>query len=148
MKIILLDRIQRLGEIGDVVDVKSGYARNFLIPQKKAAFASEKNIAEVESRKGELAAASADALAQAQGRAEAMEGAACEIKVPVTEEGALYGSVGTREIADAFVASEINVDKSEVQLPDGPIKEQGDHNVFIALHPEVSVEVLVKVLPE
>ena len=148
MKIILLDRIQRLGEIGDVVDVKSGYARNFLIPQKKAAFASEKNIAEVESRKSELAAASADALAQAQGRAEAMEGASCEIKVPVTEEGALYGSVGTREIADALVASEINVDKSEVQLPDGPIKEQGDHNVFIALHPEVSVEVLVKVLPE
>ena len=148
MKIILLDRIQRLGEIGDVVDVKSGYARNFLIPQKKAAFASEKNIAEVESRKGELAAASADALAQAQGRAEAMEGASCEIKVPGTEERALYGSVGTREIADALVASEINVDKSEVQLPDGPIKEQGDHNVFIALHPEVSVEVLVKVLPE
>jgi large subunit ribosomal protein L9 len=132
MKIILLDRIQRLGEIGDIVDVKSGYARNFLIPQKKAAFASEKNIAEVESRKGELAAASADALAQAQGRAQTMEGASCEIKVPVTEEGALYGSVGT----------------SEVQLPDGPIKEQGDHIVLIALHPEVSVEVLVKVLPE
>ena len=148
MKIILLDRIQRLGEIGDIVDVKSGYARNFLIPQKKAAFASEKNIAEVESRKDELAAASADALAQAQGRAATIEGVSCEIKVPVTEEGALYGSVGTREIADAFVAIDINIDKSEVQLPDGPIKEQGDHSIFIALHSEVSVEVLVKVLPE
>ena len=148
MKIILLDRIQRLGEIGDIVYVKSGYARNFLIPQKKAAFASEKNIAEVESRKGELAAASADALAQAQGRAESMADASCEIRVPVTEVGALYGSVGTREIADAFVALDVNIDKSEVQLPDGPIKEQGDHNILIALHPEISVEVLVKVLPE
>ena len=148
MKIILLDRIQRLGEIGDVVDVKSGYARNFLIPQKKAAKKKKKNIAEVESRKDELAAASADALAQAQGRAATIEGASCEIKVPVTEEGALYGSVGTREIADAFVAIDINIDKSEVQLPDGPIKEQGDHTIFIALHSEVSVEVLVKVLPE
>ena len=148
MKIILLDRIQKLGEIGDVVEVNSGYARNFLIPQKKAAFASEKNIAEVESRKDELAAASADALAQAQGRAATIEGASCEIKVPVTEEGALYGSDGTREIADAFVAIDINIDKSEVQLPDGPIKEQGDHSIFIALHSEVSVEVLVKVLPE
>ncbi len=148
MKIILLDRIQRLGEIGDIVEVKSGYARNFLIPQKKAAFASEKNIAEVESRKSELAAASADALAQAQGRAESMVDASCEIKVPVTEEGALYGSVGTREISDAFMAQDINVDKSEVQLPDGPIKEQGEHKIFISLHPEVSVEVLVKVLPE
>ena len=108
----------------------------------------KKNIAEVESRKDELAAASADALAQAQGRAATIEGASCEIKVPVTEEGALYGSVGTREIADAFVAIDINIDKSEVQLPDGPIKEQGDHSIFIALHSEVSVEVLVKVLPE
>jgi large subunit ribosomal protein L9 len=77
-----------------------------------------------------------------------MEGASCEIKVPVTEEGALYGSVGTREIAEAFAAVDVVVDKSEVQLPDGPIKEQGDHNVFIALHSEVSVEILVKVLPE
>ena len=77
-----------------------------------------------------------------------MEGASCESMVPITEVGSLYGSVGTSEIADAFVASELNVDKSEVQLPDGPIKEQGDHIVLIALHPEVSVEVLVKVLPE
>ena len=148
MKIILLDKIQRLGEIGDVVEVNSGYARNFLIPQKKAAFASGKNIAEVEARKDELAAASADQLTRAQARAEEIEGSICEIAVPVTEEGALYGSVGTREISEAFVSANVQIDKSEVQLPDGPIKEQGDHNVFIALHPEVSVEVLVKVLPE
>ena len=148
MKIILLDKIQRLGEIGDIVEVNSGYARNFLIPKKKAAFASDKNIEEVEAKKDELAAASEDILTQAQARAKDIEGAVCEIKVPVTEEGALYGSVGTREIAEAFTNNQIQIDKSEVQLPDGPIKETGDHNIMISVHPEVNIEVLVKVLPE
>ena len=148
MKIILLDKIQRLGEIGDIVDVNSGYARNFLIPQKKAAFASDKNIAEVEAKKDELAAISADILTQAKARAKDLEGSECEILVPVTEEGALYGSVGTREISEAFMKSEIQIDKSEVQLPDGPLKETGEHNIVVSVHPEVSVEVLVKVSPE
>ena len=148
MKIILLDKIQRLGEIGDVVEVNSGYARNFLIPQKKAAFASEKNIAEVEAKKDELAAMSEDMLTNAQARGKEIEGSECEILVPVTEEGALYGSVGTREISEAFSSTDISIDKSEVQLPDGPIKEIGDHNIMITVHPEVSVEVLVKVSPE
>ena len=148
MKIILLDKIQRLGEIGDVVEVNSGYARNFLIPQKKAAFASEKNIAEVESKKDELAAMSKDLLTNAQARGKDIEGSECEILVPVTEEGALYGSVGTREISEAFSNTDVLIDKSEVQLPDGPIKETGDHNIMITVHPEVSVEVLVKVSSE
>ena len=148
MKIILLDKIQRLGEIGDIVDVNSGYARNFLIPQKKAAFASNKNIAEVEAKKDELAAISADILTQAKARAKDLEGSECEILVPVTEEGALYGSVGTREISEAFMKSEIQIDKSEVQLPDGPLKETGEHNIVVSVHPEVNVEVLVKVSPE
>ena len=148
MKIILLDKIQRLGEIGDVVEVNSGYARNFLIPQKKAAFASEKNIAEVESKKDELAAMSEDLLTNAQARGNDIEGSECEILVPVTEEGALYGSVGTREISEAFSNIDVLIDKSEVQLPDGPIKETGEHNIMITVHPEVSVEVLVKVSPE
>ena len=148
MKIILLDKIQRLGEIGDIVEVNSGYARNFLIPQKKAAFASESNIAEVESKKDELAAMSEDILTQAKARAESIESSECEIFVPVTEEGALYGSVGTREISEAFTIKDIAIDKSEVQLPEGPLKETGDHNVSISLHPEVTVEVLVKVSPQ
>ena len=148
MKIILLDKIQRLGNIGDIVEVNSGYARNFLIPQKKAAFASEKNIAEVESKKDELAALSEDILLKAQSRSKAIEGLECEILVPVTEEGALYGSVGTREISDAFSSKNIEIDKSEVQLPDGPIKEVGEHSITISVHPEVSFEVLVKVSPE
>ena len=148
MKIILLDKIQRLGNIGDIVEVNSGYARNFLIPQKKAAFASEKNIAEVESKKDELAALSEDILLKAQSRSKAIEGLECEILVPVTEEGSLYGSVGTREISDAFSSKNIEIDKSEVQLPDGPIKEVGEHRIMISVHPEVSFEVLVKVSPE
>ena len=148
MKIILLDKIQRLGNIGDIVEVNSGYARNFLIPQKKAAFASKKNIAEVESRKEELAAISSDILTKAQARAKDIEGSECEIRVPVTEEGALYGSVGTREIAEAFTLNNIAIDKSEVQLSDGVLKETGEFKISISVHPEVSVEVLVKVLPE
>ena len=148
MKIILLDKIQRLGNIGDIVEVNSGYARNFLIPQKKAAFASEKNIAEVESKKDELAALSEDILLQAQSRSKDIEGSECEILVPVTEEGALYGSVGTREISDAFSSKNIEIDKSEVQLPDGPIKEVGEHSIMIIVHPEVATKVLVKVSPE
>ena len=148
MKIILLDKIQKLGEIGDVVEVNSGYARNFLIPQKKAAFASDKNIAEVESRKDELAAISEDILTKAKSRSESIEGSVCEIFVPVTEEGALYGSVGTREISEAFLVNSVEIDKSEVQLPDGPIKEQGEHSVTIIVHPEISAQVTVKVLAE
>ena len=148
MKIILLDKIQRLGEIGDVVEVNSGYATNYLIPQKKAAFASEKNIAEVEAKKDKLAEMSADILVKAQSRAKDIEGSECEILVPVTEEGALYGSVGTREISEAFTSKNIEIDKSEIQLPDGPIKETGDHNIIITVHPEVATKVLVKVSPE
>ena len=148
MKIILLDKIQRLGEIGDIVEVNSGYARNFLIPQKKAAFASDKNIKEVEARKEELAAASADLLTQSQARSESIEGSSCEIFVPVTEEGALYGSDGTREISEAFIETGVEIDKSEVQLPDGPIKEQGEFNIVISVHPEVSANVVVKVSAE
>ena len=120
----------------------------FLYLKKKAAFASDKNIAEVEAKKDELAAISADILTQAKARAKDLEGSECEILVPVTEEGALYGSVGTREISEAFMKSEIQIDKSEVQLPDGPLKETGKHNIVVSVHPEVNVEVLVKVSPE
>ena len=148
MKIILLDKIQKLGEIGDIVEVNSGYARNFLIPQKKAAFASKKNITEVEARKDELAAMSADMLTKAEARGNDISGSECEIVVPVTEEGALYGSVGTREISEAFSKKDIQIDKSEVQLPDGPIKEIGEHKVAITFHQEVSTEIIVKVESE
>ena len=148
MKIILTDKIQKLGEIGDIVEVSSGYARNLLISKQKAMFASEENLKYVESKKSELAAASADEMANAQGKADAVSATKVIIKVPVTDEGALYGSVGTREISDAF--SEINneVDKSVVQLPNGPLKELGDYSITLLFHPEVSCVVEVSVQPE
>ena len=148
MKIILTDKIQKLGEIGDIVEVSSGYARNFLIPKKKAMFASEENLKYVESKKSELAAASADEMANAQAKADAVSGAKVIIKVPVTDEGALYGSVGTREISDAFSEIDNEVDKSVVQLPDGPLKELGDYSITLLFHREVSCVVEVSVQPE
>lgn len=148
MKIILTDKILKLGEIGDVVEVSSGYARNFLIPKKKAMFASEDNLKYVESKKAELAAASEDEIANAQGKADAVSGAKASIKVQVTEEGALYGSVGTREISDAFNELEHDIDKSFVQLPNGPLKELGDYSITLLFHPEVSCVVEVSVQPE
>jgi len=148
MKIILTDKIQKLGEIGDVVEVSSGYARNFLIPKKKAMFASDENLKYVKSKKSELAAASADEIANAQGKADAVSGVKVDIKVPVTDEGALYGSVGTREISEAFSAIEHVVDKSAIQLPDGPLKELGDYSITLLFHPEVSCIVEVSVQSE
>ena len=148
MKIILTDKIQKLGDIGDVVEVRSGYARNFLIPKKKAMFASDENLKYVESMKSELAAASADEIANAQGKADAVSGVKVVIRVPVTDEGALYGSVGTREISDAFSKIEHVVDKSVIQLPDGPLKELGEYSINLLFHPEVSCLVEVSVQPE
>ena len=111
-------------------------------------FASDENLKYVESKKAELAAASADEMANAQGKAETVSGAKVEIKVQVTEEGALYGSVGTREISDAFTEIDHVVDKSVIQLPDGPLKELGDYSITLLFHPEVSCVVEVSVQPE
>tara|TARA_B100000886_G_scaffold335744_1_gene293302 strand:- start:691 stop:1137 length:447 start_codon:yes stop_codon:yes gene_type:complete len=148
MKIILLDNIPKLGNIADIIDVKSGYARNYLIPQKKAMFASKENIEYVETRKAELAKASSDEVAVAQEKADQINGSSAEIKVQVTEEGTMYGSVGTREISDALSAEELVVDKSNVVLPLGPIKEVGEHLVTISFHPEVNAEVNIIISSE
>ena len=148
MKIILLDKVIHLGEIGDVVDVKSGYARNFLIPQKKAMFASKSNLEFVESKKAELAAASADEVTKAQAVADSISGTKVTIAVQVTEEGSLYGSIGTREIALALEESGHQIEKSWVQLPDGALKEVGEFLVTLAVHPEVTAEITVIVSSE
>lgn len=148
MKIILLDNIPKLGNIADIIDVKSGYARNYLIPQKKAMFASKENIEYVEKRKSELAKASSDEVAVAQEKADQINGSSAEIKVQVTEEGTMYGSVGTREISDALSSEELIVDKSNVVLPLGPIKEVGEHLITISFHPEVNAEVNIIISSE
>ena len=148
MKIILLDNIPKLGNIADIIDVKSGYARNYLIPQKKAMFASKENIEHVETRKAELAKASSEEVAVAQEKADQINGSSAEIKVQVTEEGTMYGSVGTREISDALSSEELVVDKSNVVLPLGPIKEVGEHLITISFHPEVNAEVNIIISSE
>ena len=148
MKIILLDKIIRLGDIGDVVDVKSGFARNYLIPQKKAMFANEENIKIVEAKKAELAAESEDLKVKAQAAADSVSGKEIVIKVSVSEEGTMYGSIGTREIEEACQQADIQIDKSQIQLPEGPIKEIGEHSVSISFHQEVSTEIIVKVESE
>ena len=148
MKVILLDKIIRLGDIGDVVNVKSGFARNFLIPQKKAMFANDENIKIVEAKKAELAAESEDLKVKAQAAADSVSGKEIVIKVSVSEEGTMYGSIGTREIEEACQQADIKIDKSQIQLPEGPIKEIGEHSVSISFHQEVSTEINVKVESE
>ena len=148
MKVILLDKIIRLGDIGDVVNVKSGFARNFLIPQKKAMFANDENIKIVEAKKAELAAESEDLKVKAQAAADSVSGKQIVIKVSVSEEGTMYGSIGTREIEEACQQADIQIDKSQIQLPEGPIKEIGEHSVSISFHQEVSTEITVKVESE
>ena len=148
MKVILLDKIIRLGDIGDVVNVKSGFARNFLIPQKKAMFANDENIKIVEAKRAELAAESEDLKVKAQAAADSVSGKEIVIKVSVSEEGTMYGSIGTREIEEACQQADIQIDKSQIQLPEGPIKEIGEHLVSISFHQEVSTEIIVKVESE
>ena len=148
MKVILLDKIIRLGDIGDVVNVKSGFARNFLIPQKKAMFANDENIKIVEAKRAELAAESEDLKVKAQAAADSVSGKEIVIKVSVSEEGTMYGSIGTREIEEACQQADIQIDKSQIQLPEGPIKEIGEHSVSISFHQEVSTEIIVIVESE
>ena len=148
MKVILLDKIIPLGDIGDVVNVKSGFARNFLIPQKKAMFANDENIKIVEAKRAELAAESEDIKVKAQAAADSVSGKEIVIKVSVSEEGTMYGSIGTREIEEACQQADIQIDKSQIQLPEGPIKEIGEHLVSISFHQEVSTEIIVKVESE
>ena len=143
MKVILLDKIIRLGDIGDVVNVKSGFARNFLIPQKKAMFANDENIKIVEAKRAELAAESEDIKVKAQAAADSVSGKEIVIKVSVSEEGTMYGSIGTREISDFIIEKGIDIEKSSIRLPDGTLKEIGEYSIDIELHPEVVQDIKV-----
>ncbi len=148
MNIILLEKVRNLGDLGHEVKVKSGYARNYLLPYGKAVVANADNREKFESRRAELEKTHADGLAGAQARGEKLDGATVQIVVKAGEEGKLFGSVGAREIADALVAAGFEVARSEVELPEGPIKEIGDHGITLSLHPEVSVKTIVSVLTE
>lgn len=148
MDVILLERIRNLGDLGDMVSVKAGYARNYLVPYKKAVIANEENRASFEARRAELEKAQAESLAKAQARADALNGQSITITGKAGDEGRLFGSIGTRDIADALVKKGLEVAKSEVHLPEGPIKSIGSREVQISLHPEVSATVIVEVVAE
>lgn len=137
MQVILLERIGKLGNLGDVVKVKSGFGRNFLIPNGKAKPATEANIAEVEKRRADLEKVQAEQLAAAQARAEKLNGLAVTIATKAGDEGKLFGSVGTRDIAEAITAAGIEVQKSEVLLPNGVIRQTGEYDIAVRVHADV-----------
>ena len=149
MEVILLETITNLGDLGDKVSVKPGYGRNFLIPQGKAVPATADNVAEFEARRAELERAAAEAVAAARGRAEAIEALdVISIAANAGEEGKLFGSIGTRDIADAVAAAGCELDKSEVKLPDGALRELGEYTIAVQLHAEVMADLNVAVVPE
>lgn len=148
MQVILLEKIVNLGNLGDMVKVKPGYARNYLVPQGLATVATESNIAQFEERRKELEKASSDKLQAAQARASELEGQRVEITARASEEGKLFGSVGVIEISEAFDGAGLNLNKSEIQLPDGPLKLVGDYEVACSVHPEVQFKVHVTIVAE
>lgn len=148
MDIILLEKIRNLGDLGDQVTVKPGYGRNFLIPQGKAVRATKANQEVFESRRAELELAAKEALDKATARAAEFEGVTIEIARRASEEGKLFGSVAVTDIIDAVTASGLTLDKVEVNLPEGAIKVIGDYEVAISLHPEVSFNLKISVVPE
>ena len=146
MEVILLEKVAQLGDPGDLVNVKAGYGRNFLIPNGKAVRADEENKAEYEKRKEALLSAEAERKDLATNLASGMESLVIEITAEVSEEGTLYGSVGTREIADSLVEKGHQVEKSAVRLPEGVLKEVGEYSIDVELHPEVIAPIMVKII--
>jgi len=149
MDVILLEKVGKLGSIGDKVAVKAGFGRNFLIPQGKAVFATEANLADFEQRRAELEAAAADKLGKAEARAAALAKlASITISAVAGEEGKLFGSIGARDIAEAVSAAGVELAKSEVKMPEGALRELGEFDVTIQLHSDLSTSIQVVVAEE
>ena len=148
MQIILLQRIVNLGKLGETVDVKPGYGRNFLIPLGKALPATEANIEKFEARRAELEAEEAKEVATAQARADALTDVNVIMRAKSGDEGKLFGSIGTRDIAEALTNSGLEVDRAEVKLPEGTLRQIGEYSVDIQLHHDVTATILVTILSE
>ncbi|KLN65458.1 MULTISPECIES: 50S ribosomal protein L9 [Vibrio] len=147
MQVILLDKIGKLGALGETVNVKSGYARNFLIPQGKAVMATKANVEMFEARRAELEAKAAEQLAAAEARAEKINALeAVVLASKAGDEGKLFGSIGTRDIADAITAAGVEVVKSEVRLPEGALRNIGEFEISVQLHSEVFATVTLQVV--
>ena len=148
MNVILLDNVENLGKIGDLVKVKPGYGRNYLLPQGKAALATDANIKQIDVRRAELEKAAAVDLVAAKTRAESISGMELVIQANAGSEDKLFGSVGPIDIADAFEKVQVEVQRSEIRMPDGPIHALGEFPVSVHLHPEVNADITVRVIPE
>jgi large subunit ribosomal protein L9 len=148
MEVILLQKVANLGDVGDRVKVRPGFGRNFLLPQGKAALATPANISKFEERRVELEKRAADDLAAARDRAARLEGHALAITAKAGGEGKLFGSIGTADIAEALSEDGIEVERSEVRLPGGPIRLVGEHHVKVHLHSDVEVDLTVTVTAE
>ncbi|HEY6094408.1 MAG TPA: 50S ribosomal protein L9 [Gallionellaceae bacterium] len=148
MQVILMEKVVNLGQLGDVVKVKNGYARNFLIPQGKAKRATENNVAEFAERRAELEAAERAKVADAQAVAEKMNGVTVQIAQKAGVDGKLFGSVTNTDVANALTAMGFAVEKAQVRMPEGHIKQIGDHPLTISLHTDVVANITVSVLGE
>lgn len=149
MQVILLEKIRNLGALGDQVKVKAGYGRNFLIPQGKAVPATKSNVEHFESRRAELEAKAAESLAAAQARLESIQAlGSITITAKAGDEGKLFGSIGTRDIADAITEAGVEVKKAEVQMPTGVIRNTGEFELTVQVHTDVAGEVTISVVPE
>ncbi|MCH8135508.1 MAG: 50S ribosomal protein L9 [Proteobacteria bacterium] len=146
MNVILLENVENLGVIGDLVKVKAGFGRNFLMPQGKAALATPENVKAIDARRAELEKNAAEDLGNAKKRADVLNGMELVISANAGSEDKLFGSVGPIDITEAFAAVQVEVQRSEVRMPDGPIHELGEFQIGVHLHPEVNAEVTVKVV--
>ena len=143
MELILLEKVQKLGDLGDKVNVKPGYGRNYLVPQGMAIPATTEYIAEFEARRAELEKAALAKLTSAKDRSEGLEGFEITLSANASEEGKLYGSIGPREIAEAVTAEGPKIEKSEVIMGEGPIRFTGEHEVILNLHADVETHIKV-----
>lgn len=148
MQVILLEKVSNLGNLGEEISVKSGYGRNFLIPQGKAVLATKTNREAFETRRVELEKKAADELAGAEARKAAMDGKTFTIACRAGDEGKLFGSVGTADIAEAVTAAGQALNKHEVRLPAGALRLVGEHEVIFHLHPDVDASVTIDIIPE
>lgn len=148
MDVILLEKVANLGSLGDKVKVKAGYGRNFLLPYGKAVPATAGNLKAFEERRAELEKAAAERLSAAQARSEVLSGESVTITSKAGEEGKLFGSIGVRDIADAITAAGTEVEKSEVRLPEGPLRLVGEYEIELQLHSDVTVFINVAVVAE
>jgi len=148
MNVILLERVQNLGDLGEQVNVKAGYGRNFLIPQGKAVSANKENVAKFEERRAELEKAAAEKLAAAEVRKTALEALEISISHQAGDEGKLFGSVGTHDISDAITAAGAEVARAEVRLPEGSLRQVGDYEISVDLHSDVVATVKLSIVAE